>query len=123
MRGGRREGRRGRVINEVAWSPPDGNRWRGDVEGSVGTGGVREPASWRRLELGKIRDERHGQLLHAYVRLLGELWAGVGLLAVNPDGRASARAATSILRQLSSLRSVLDCRLERRARRVGGGRG
>src|SRR4051812_663903 len=101
MRAARREGRRGRVIDEVAWSPPDGNRWRGDVEGSVGTGGVREPASWRRLELGR---------------------AGVGLLAVNPDGRASARAATSILRQLSSLRSVLACRLERRTRRVGGGR-
>src|SRR3954454_3392791 len=103
MRGARREGRRGRVIDEVAWSPPDGNRWFGDVEGSVGTGGVRGPASWRRLELGR---------------------AGVGLLAANPDGRASARAA-SILRQLSSLRSVLACRLERRARRarrVGGGR-
>src|SRR4051794_3343117 len=75
MRGARREGRRGRVIDEVAWFPPDGNRWRGRVEGSVGMGGVREPASWRRLELGR---------------------AGVGLLAVNPDGQSSLSSGSKL---------------------------
>src|SRR4051812_49013657 len=103
MRGARREGRRGRVIDEVAWSPPDGNRWRGDVEGSVGTGGVRGPASWRRLELGR---------------------AGVGLLAVNPDAQSSLSSGSNLNPSSTVLAPIrAACRLGERARRVGGGRG